>query len=125
MRELGLRSFLVAQFVLFGMVFSALVHPLMIVAMLYLAFVVAVGAPLDALDLALVGMDIVSIIGGYAGFLLLGWTRLKPSERIGFGRVITATPFYWMLISVSAWKAVRDLWVKPFHWDKTSHRPLF
>lgn len=123
-RELGFRSFAATQFVLFGMVFSALVHPLMIATAFYLAFMIAAGAPFDAVEVALAGMDAVSILGSYAGFLALGWTRLRPAELPGFWRVVTATPVYWLLISAAAWKAVRDLGLRPFHWDKTRHVPV-
>ncbi|MCO5063438.1 MAG: glycosyltransferase [Rhizobiaceae bacterium] len=124
LRELGFGSFIVTQLVLFGMVFSALVHPAMIVALLYLAFAIVAGVSFGRFDLALVAMDIASIFGGYAGFLVLGWTRLRPKERMSFWKVVAATPAYWMLISVSAWKAVKDLVLNPFYWDKTNHRPF-
>jgi len=31
------------------------------------------------------------------------------------------TPFYWMLMSVAAYKAVWQLIFKPFYWEKTDH----
>lgn len=123
-RDLGLRSFLVAQFVLFGMVFSALIHPLMIVAIPYLAYVLASGVAFDTIDRLLIGADVLSIAGGYFGFLLLGLTRMRHGERAGFWRVLLATPAYWLMISFAAWKAVKDLCFRPFHWDKTDHKPF-
>ena len=122
-RELGFGSFLVAQFVLFGMVFSALVHPLMIISLIYLAVVILAGIPLSTFAGILLAADLASIAGGYAGFFLLGWTRLRADEKAGFATIVASTPLYWLLISVAAWKAVRDLFVNPFHWDKTSHTP--
>ena len=32
-----------------------------------------------------------------------------------------ATPFYWALMSVAAWKALYQLVVKPYFWEKTEH----
>lgn len=123
-RDLGLRSFLVAQFVLFGMVFSALVHPLMITAIPYLAYVVLSDNPLSLFDRALIGADALSIAGGYSAFLLLGLSRIKSGEYGSFWKVAAATPAYWLLISFAAWKSVKDLCFKPFHWDKTNHKPF-
>ncbi|MEP2829750.1 hypothetical protein [Parvibaculum sp.] len=30
-------------------------------------------------------------------------------------------PFYWLLISIAAYKALWQLITKPFHWEKTEH----
>ena len=30
-------------------------------------------------------------------------------------------PFYWVMISVGAWKGVLQLITKPFYWEKTIH----
>lgn len=30
-------------------------------------------------------------------------------------------PFYWLLMSFAAWKALYQLFVKPFYWEKTQH----
>jgi len=123
-RDLGLLSFLVAQFVLFGMVFSAIIHPFMVIAIPYFAYFIASGRPLTLLDRSLIGVDFLSIVGGYAGYLFLGVTRMRGAERVDLWRVVAATPVYWLLISLASWKAARDLCLRPFHWDKTSHKPF-
>jgi hypothetical protein len=30
-------------------------------------------------------------------------------------------PFYWVLISIGAWKGLIQLFTNPFHWEKTMH----
>jgi hypothetical protein len=30
-------------------------------------------------------------------------------------------PFYWVLMSIAAWKGVTQLITKPFYWEKTVH----
>ena len=30
-------------------------------------------------------------------------------------------PFYWMLISIAAWKGFIQIFTKPFYWEKTTH----
>jgi glycosyltransferase XagB len=32
-------------------------------------------------------------------------------------------PVYWMAISLAAWKAVIELRLRPFYWNKTPHSP--
>ncbi|RFC67125.1 MULTISPECIES: glycosyltransferase family 2 protein [Mesorhizobium] len=123
-RDLGVGSFLITQFVLFGMVFSAIIHPLMVLAIPYFLYVVVFGMPLTSLDRWLVGVDLLSIIGGYAGFLFLGISRMRGAERADIWSIVAATPAYWLLISLASWKALRDLCLRPFHWDKTSHKPF-
>ena len=44
-------------------------------------------------------------------------------ERLAVGPRWMLTPFYWMLISLAAWRAVRELHDNPFFWNKTAHRP--
>ena len=31
------------------------------------------------------------------------------------------SPFYWLLMSMAAWKALIQLFYKPFYWEKTVH----
>jgi hypothetical protein len=31
------------------------------------------------------------------------------------------SPVYWMLMSVASYKALRQLFTKPYHWEKTQH----
>jgi hypothetical protein len=31
------------------------------------------------------------------------------------------SPIYWMLMSISSYKALRQLFTKPYHWEKTQH----
>ncbi|MBX3598750.1 MAG: glycosyltransferase [Rhizobiaceae bacterium] len=123
-RELGAGSFIVAQFVLFGMVFSSLLHPMVLALIPYLSYVLLWSVPMGTWETALITVDIISIVGGYFGFLLLGYKRSVGVERQSFWRVAVATPLYWLAISAAAWKALKDLWLNPFHWDKTSHDPF-
>ncbi|MBC7316779.1 MAG: hypothetical protein H5T70_10205, partial [Chloroflexi bacterium] len=31
------------------------------------------------------------------------------------------SPFYWVLMSIGAWKGLYQLLVKPYYWEKTIH----
>ena len=45
-------------------------------------------------------------------------------EKRLIGRRWAMVPFYWMLTSYAAWRAVLELRTKPFFWSKTPHQPV-
>ena len=68
-------------------------------------------------------VDVVNIFGSYAIFVALGRAGMTPGERGAAGWRWALTPFYWLLMSLAAWRAVRELRTNPFFWNKTAHRP--
>lgn len=72
--------------------------------------------------------------GGPEDFLLLcgGWVSALASMRAGARRArvemswrdALAAPLYWPLHSLAAYRAVGQLFTRPFHWDKTEHQPI-
>lgn len=108
-----------------GMLFSALAHPLLALFILRSIWLLARGAWL-AVGLAeqvLFGIDVANIIGSYCLFALLGRKPMSEEERAAVGRPWASVPLYWMMLSLAAWQAVRELSVNPFHWRKTPHAP--
>ncbi|MCV0395923.1 MAG: hypothetical protein K5872_06665 [Rhizobiaceae bacterium] len=122
-RDLGWRSFLVFQVLFTGMIASALVHPFFVCTLLWLAGSALLGNEPATYHSALISVDIVNILLGYLGFLMLGRQTLAPPERKGFWRVALFTPVYWIMMSVAAWRAVGQLFARPHEWEKTPHRP--
>lgn len=67
----------------------------------------------------------------YIGFftLFLGnfiyfYNYMIGCERRGYLHLIKyayLTPFYWLMMSFAAWKALYQLLVKPYYWEKTQH----
>lgn len=49
-------------------------------------------------------------------FLIIYTKKWRSFKSIAF-----ATPFYYLLLSVAAIRAVVEIFKKPFHWDKTQH----
>jgi len=49
---------------------------------------------------------------------MIGCARRGYWHLIKFAYLI---PFYWLLMSFAAWKALYQLFVKPFYWEKTQH----
>ena len=100
--ELGPASFLISQVLMLGIVLSSMMYPILLLMLLWTLVTVSAGERLDLLQTTVEGP---SVILGYVGFLWLGFARAGAAERLG------------------AWRAVYDLWRRPFHWNKTPHRP--
>ncbi len=121
-REIGFRSFAIAQILCAGMLVSALVHPILVVTGVWLAIDLALERTLSTYrSVLLLLTDIVNISAGYLSFLLLGRQALGKDERAGFWKVVLFTPVYWVMMSVAAWWAVVEIIRRPHHWAKTTH----
>lgn len=121
MRELGSWRFAINQIYTVGIISSALLHPFM-VGMLIALLLKLAQAPLTSNSLILLGLDLTNILLAYLSFYILGSRTLEPTERNGYGYFF-AIPLYWMLISLSAWRAVWQLTHEPHLWEKTPHTP--
>ncbi|WP_082471824.1 glycosyltransferase family 2 protein [Rhizobium sp. Leaf321] len=123
--EIGIKPFCVIQLLVGGMLLSSLLHPLILV-FLGVGFSAMLRAPIDTLPLEVVGLfaiDFTNILGSYLIFLGLGIGSMTDHEKRLVGRRWVAVPLYWMMTSFAAWKALRELRTKPFHWSKTPHMP--
>ena len=119
--ELGLASFVISQILFAGMVASALLHPLLLVTIAYMALDFAGTHNVNVVPTTLFMIDLASVMLGYSAFLLLG----RAAAGMGFGprfwRVVALTPIYWMMLSWAAWRALFQLFHNPFLWEKTPH----
>jgi hypothetical protein len=125
MREMGPVAFLTFHLLVGGMLVSALLHPLIFV-FLWLGASVLLDAPKDGLPIgtvSLFAMDFVNILGSYLIFLGLGVGSMIEHEKRLIGRRWALVPFYWLMISVASWRAAIELKTRPFHWNKTPHKP--
>ncbi|MBA3446750.1 MAG: hypothetical protein H0T56_03920 [Pseudaminobacter sp.] len=121
-RELDAGSFVIAQILLGGMVVSALAHPILVISALLLSLDLLLDKPLSVWQSAMLVIDAANIACGYLSFILLGWQTLKKPERQGFWKIVLFTPVYWVMMSIAAWRAVWQLWLRPHHWEKTPHQ---
>ncbi len=123
--DMGLWPCFVFQVLIGGLILSSLAHPLLIVYVGMIAWQLFGQSAYitDSYELTLFTMDIVNIFGSYAIFVALGRAGMTPDERRATGRRWAMTPAYWMLMSLAAWRAVRELRSNPFFWNKTAHRP--
>ncbi|HEY4192020.1 MAG TPA: glycosyltransferase, partial [Mesorhizobium sp.] len=123
MREIGFKSFLIAQVLFAGMLASALLHPLLLVTFVVLTVQLRIDHHLGTLHSLLFIFDVVNIACGYLSFLLLGWQTLTKAERKDFWKIVLFTPPYWVMLSLAGWRALWHLLRRPHHWEKTPHEP--
>lgn len=116
LRNAGVQGFAGFQLFVGGTSLSALLNPV-----LWLVFCVAfirsgtAGMQGDG-GIALCGLALGNALFAYLmmlGVLRRGWLSLAP-----FG---LCAPFYWVLISVAAYRGMFELLCRPWHWQKTEH----
>ncbi len=122
LRDLGLAGFLAFQLIVGGNVLAALVHPLFMAGLIY---ALAIGAPIwHSGDMAvpiLAGLYGATVLIGYFASALLGWVGLARRRLLSTAWVLLFTPVHWMLLSLASWRAVYQLIVTPYAWEKTEH----
>jgi glycosyltransferase XagB len=124
--EMGWPAFTVFQILIAGMLLSSLCHPIIIGFLVYLTWTMLQDSTHvdDWLAFWLFIGDVVNIFGSYAVFIALGRNRMNMRERRAVGWRWVFVPFYWLIMSLAAWKALLELRTNPFSWNKTPHVPV-
>ncbi|MGE7370666.1 glycosyltransferase [Neorhizobium sp. NPDC001467] len=124
--EMGGMGALVFHLMVGGMLVSALLHPLLLLSVLQ--GIIAISGDAAAakafITQPLFALDLLNILGSYGLFVLLGFRSMTGLEKRLVGWRCVAVPLYWMMTSLAAWRAVNELRIKPFFWNKTPHRPV-
>jgi cellulose synthase/poly-beta-1,6-N-acetylglucosamine synthase-like glycosyltransferase len=122
LRELKLPGFIAFQLMVGGTVFAALVHPLFMGGLIYAT---ASGDNMwhgDNVAIALLGtLYGTTAIIGYFSSAFLGLLGLMRRGLTSTAWVLALTPLHWLLLSLAAWRAVYQLAVAPYAWEKTEH----
>ncbi|MFN3656751.1 MAG: glycosyltransferase family 2 protein [Pseudolabrys sp.] len=121
LRELRPGGFVAFQLVVGGNVLAALVHPLFVAGFVYAAVLGFPGWVGDDEAGALAVLYGSSIVVGYLTSAFLGWLGLARRGLLDISWVLLATPLHWILLSIAAWRALWQLIVAPYAWEKTEH----
>ena len=120
--ELGLTGFISFQLIVGGNALAALVHPLFMGGLIYS---VASGSPMwrgESLAVViLAALYGTSVVIGYLTSAFLGWLGLMRRGLLATSWVLLLTPLHWLLLSLAAWRALYQLIVAPYAWEKTEH----
>ncbi|MDX2265937.1 MAG: glycosyltransferase [Hyphomicrobiales bacterium] len=122
LREMGWRGFLAFQGHFGSVILSALAHPWFYALLVADAVSGALfSAPQSLLGAPFLALAAVNFAGAYLATLALGLAALRSRGLLRLAPHLTFTPFYWLMISAAAYRALYQLAVAPFHWEKTDH----
>jgi hypothetical protein len=74
------------------------------------------------LGAALWWLGIINLIAGYVTAVALGAVAVARRGRTGLALHAVLMPFYWLAISLAAYRALWQLVKAPYLWEKTEHR---
>ncbi len=121
-RELGAKGFVGFNAYLGGIVLSALIHPIFLLAFVWEAtFGWLFVFPDTALGSFLLALSTFVLVGGYVSGMAIAGLAAKRRGLLGLLPHLLLMPFYWLLISVAAYRALLQLMSKPYLWEKTPH----
>lgn len=121
-RELGPRGFLAFQVTIGGTLLSALVHPWFYGLLVFdLARGTFLARPESMLSLPFWVLAVGNLIIGYAAAMGLGFLTVRRRGLKVLLRQVALMPFYWLLVSVAAYRAIWQFVTARFTWEKTEH----
>lgn len=119
-RELGLRGNLFFHLVLTAIVISMMVHPLYFVLTGYQLYTLGSEKP-SLTQSAWLGLSMFNLAAGYLTYGVLARVVMIRNRIAGETLVLFTFPLYWLMISIAGWRALLQLFVRPFKWEKTAH----
>ena len=113
---------LILQILMIGFILSPLLYAVSILEIFY--FIVTFSESSN-ISKFIIYFDIAIMAFGHIGYALLAlscWQRVssRPAAAIA-----AQLPFYWLLASIAAWRAVWKLLTVPHQWEKTTHHAAF
>ncbi|HEY4141462.1 MAG TPA: glycosyltransferase [Pseudolabrys sp.] len=121
LRDLGVPGFITFQLIVGGNALAALVHPAFTLGLIYFSVIKpfwnseANGASM------LIWLYGTSVIAGYLASALLGCLGLMRRGLAATAWILLLTPVHWLVLSLAAWRALCQLIVAPYAWEKTEH----
>jgi len=121
-RDLGPHGFVAFQVMIGGTVLSALVHPWFYV----LLATELIGGRFLSLPASLFGVPFWSVawfdlVTGYLAAMALALLAARRRRLFRLTWHVLLMPFYWLLISAAAYRALWQFATAPFKWEKTEH----
>lgn len=121
-RELGLRPFLGLQILMGGLLLSALVHPWFYALAAVEALFGFLTVTADSMaGRVLWSLGVFNLLAGYATGVALGAISVARRKHASLSWFALMMPVYWLLISYAAYRALWQLIVDPYYWEKTEH----
>ena len=119
-KTLGFFRWASFQMMITGTPFTFLINPVMWITFLF--WIIAGQLSLfPAIPEIISLMGTISLIAGNSIMILLNLAAALSRKYYRLIPYALLNPFYWMLHSVAAYKALWQLIFKPFYWEKTNH----
>ena len=119
----SIKDFLIFQMNIGGKILSMFINPLMwLITICYFLFRANIGVFIESFFPGpILYIGVFSLIFG--NFLYIYYYMIGCAKRgfDGLIKYIFIIPFYWLGMSLAAWKAVYEIVVKPHYWSKTVH----
>jgi glycosyltransferase XagB len=121
-REAGPRGLLTLNILVGGNVLTALACPVLVIELAACLLNAGTGIlPGWFFTGPLAPLHFATIAAGFLSTVIVGLMGLARRGRLRIGWILLTTPLYWACLSLAAWRALRELWRDPYHWEKTEH----
>lgn len=78
--------------------------------------------PLTPFEAALSGLWCIVAVSGLCASLGPRVAAVRRGDVAALWPALLLHPLWTLMLTLAAWRAVRELWLRPFHWEKTEHR---
>jgi len=119
--DLGSRRAIAVLAMFASGLFGPLLGPFLAARMTYDAIFGALLAPVAPFEIALSTLWCCLAIAGAISLILPLAMGMRRRGLTRFRRALLHLPLWLMMLSIAAWRALYELWRRPFHWEKTEH----
>ncbi|HEY8213371.1 MAG TPA: glycosyltransferase [Methylocystis sp.] len=119
--ELGARRTFAVLAMFASGLFGPLLGPLLAARVTYDAIFGALLSPVGPLDIALSTLWCFLAVAGAISLILPLAIGMRRRSLTRLRRALIYLPLWLMMLSIAAWRALYELWRRPFHWEKTEH----
>lgn len=119
----NIKDFLIFQLSIGGKILSMFINPLMwVITISYFLLRAQLGPFIESFfPTSILYLGVFSLIIGnflYVYYYMIGCAKRGFDDLIKY---IFLIPIYWLGMSIAAWKAMYEIFVKPHYWSKTVH----
>ncbi|WIG52988.1 MAG: Glycosyl transferase, group 2 family [Afipia sp.] len=121
-RDAGPGGFLALNIIVGGNVLTALAHPFLLGELFVRSFLSAFDDSVSSFFAKpFIELYLATIAAGYLTTIVIGLIGLAKRNLLREAWVLALTPIYWIFLSIAAWRALCQLLIEPYHWEKTEH----
>lgn len=120
-RDAGLGGFITLNLIVGGNVLTALAHPFLVGSVIFAIVSKMLGYPGAFLSGRFAAIHLLAIVLGYLTAATIGLAGLARRGLLHASGVLLMMPFYWVCLSLAAWRALYQLITEPHRWEKTEH----